>query len=124
MMDMCPPKEERRLLLNSDRYDTYPKVNAAIRDCVDQMRHRSDESDPMDAGRVAYQVDCEYDGEWEEVQALGNNKAKGKGKAKVKGTGKGVGKSTHSKPRQEDPDNSIYKCHNCGEKAHKAAQCG
>lgn len=32
MMDTCQVELERHLVLKSDRDDTYPKVNAAIRD--------------------------------------------------------------------------------------------
>lgn len=30
MMDMCPAELERHLILNSDRYDTHPKVKRGI----------------------------------------------------------------------------------------------
>lgn len=36
VMDMCPPEMERHFVLNSDRYDTYPKLKSAIRDYVEQ----------------------------------------------------------------------------------------
>lgn len=39
MMGMCPPELQRHLVLNFDRYDTYPKVRSAIQDYVEQMRH-------------------------------------------------------------------------------------
>lgn len=64
------------------------------------MRHRSDKSDPMDVGERAYQVDDEYDGDWDEGQVLGKKKAKGKLQGKAEGAGKGAGKSTQSKPWQ------------------------
>lgn len=81
MMDMCPPELERHLLLNSDRYDTCAKVKAAIRDYGEQMRHKSD---PMEVVEMAGDGDDEYDGEWEEVHAVGKDKNKGKGKGKAK----------------------------------------
>lgn len=49
VMHMCPLDLERHLVLNSDRYDIYPKVKSAIRDYVEEMRHKSD---PMQVGEV------------------------------------------------------------------------
>lgn len=51
-----------------------------------------------------------------EAKGKKRNKAKGQGKD-VKGTGKSSGKS---KNWQEEPEHFLYKCHNCGEKGHKA----
>lgn len=106
MTDMCPTELERHLVLNSDRYDTYPKVKASTRDYIEQMRHRSDKSVPMDVGEMAYQVEDDPDGEWEEVQALPKGKGKGKGTGKDKngkGANKGAGKGSQSKSWQEGP---------------------
>lgn len=50
MMDMCPPELERHRVLNSDRYDTHPKLKSAIRDYLEQMRHKSD---PTEIGGIA-----------------------------------------------------------------------
>lgn len=41
------------MVLNSDRYDEFPKGKAAARDCVEQMRHKSD---PMDVGEMSHQT--------------------------------------------------------------------
>lgn len=83
MLDMCPTECERHLTLNSDRYDTYPNVNPAIRDCVEQMRHKSD---PMGVAKVACQGEVEQDTEWDESHAIVHGTGKGKTKAKARVT--------------------------------------
>lgn len=50
MMDTCPVELERHLMLNSDRFDMYPKVRPAIRDYIEQVRHQRD---PMEVGETA-----------------------------------------------------------------------
>lgn len=65
MMDTCPPELERHLVLKPDRYDTHPKVKSAMRDHVEQMRHKLD---PMDIGDVTWHREEDYEDEWEEVQ--------------------------------------------------------
>lgn len=77
-------------------YITHPKVKAGTCDYAEQMRHRSD---PMEIDETAYQAKDEYDGNWEEVQALGQGKgkAKGKGKSKSKGSNKGAGKGAQTR---------------------------
>lgn len=123
MTGMCLVELERHLVLNSDRYDTYPMVKSAIGDYVEQMRHKSD---PMEVGEIAHQGKGDHDTEWDELQAIACGKGKGKNKGKGKGKdAKGAGKnSSRSKSGDEDPDYFPYKRHNCGEKGHKAAQCG
>lgn len=81
MMGMYPAKLEN-WGLNSDRYDTYPTVKAAIKDYVEQMRQNTD---IIDAFELSYPADAEHDGEWEEVFTIGNLKGKGKGNATGKG---------------------------------------
>lgn len=58
MMDTCPTELGRHRVLNSDRYNTYPYVKAAIRDYVEQMRHKSD---PMEMDEAVCNADDSYD---------------------------------------------------------------
>lgn len=90
MTDIFRAALEKHLILNSDRFDSYPKLKAAIREYVEQMRHTSDS---MDLHEVAGSVDEECGGGWEEVHTAGRaeakGKAKGKGKSKTPATGHG-----------------------------------
>lgn len=52
-MDMFLAELERHLVLNSDRYGTYPKAKVAIRGYVGQMRHKSD---TMEMDEVTFQA--------------------------------------------------------------------
>lgn len=103
MMDMFHVQLKRHLVLNSDRYDTYPKVQSAIRDYVERTRHKSD---PTEVGEMAQQGEDDHDTEWDELQAI----AYGEGRGKNKGKGKGkyanaAGKNTGTnKTGDEDPD--------------------
>lgn len=123
MMVMCPPVLERHLVLNSDRY---PEVRAAIRDYAEQMR----KSGPMDIGDMEEHADDEYHGEWEETQALGQRQggAKGKGKNKGRNSKGSLRKGRREEVARQDLAGGprllpIY-VPQCGEKRHKAAQCG
>lgn len=42
MMGMCPVQLEQYLVLDSDRYGAYPMIKSAIRNCVEQMRYKSE----------------------------------------------------------------------------------
>lgn len=117
-MDMCPAELEKPFVLNSNRCDTYQKVKAAIRDSVEQMRHKSGSIDVDD---VSHPADEEHHNEWEEVFAAGNLKGKGKGKYRGKGKGSAQGTSKGQTGRQDVSECFPYKCHNCGDKGHKAA---
>lgn len=66
MVGMCQPELEKRFIINSDRFDTYPKAKAAIIYYVDQMRYKSD---PMDIGDMVFPAEDEYAGEWKGAQA-------------------------------------------------------
>lgn len=50
MMDMCPAELEKHFVLNFRRCDTYPKINSAIMDSVEQIWH---DPDPMEIWRDA-----------------------------------------------------------------------
>lgn len=51
MMGMCPMYLERHLLLNSLSFDRYPKIQASIRDCVEQMCQKSE---PMEVDEMPH----------------------------------------------------------------------
>lgn len=72
MMEMCCVKLERRLVFDSDRHDTYPKVKPAIREYVEKLCHTSD---PKELRR-------RVEGCLGDAQAVGcaRGKAKGKGR--------------------------------------------
>lgn len=77
-----PTELERHLRLNPHRFDRDPKVKAAIQDCVDQMRCRSD---PMEIHEMAHQCEDEYDCEREGVHAVGQGKRQEQRERKGKG---------------------------------------
>lgn len=86
-------------MLNSDRHDTYPKVESATLDYAEQLRHKSN---PVGVGEIAYSADEEYDGEWEDIQAVGQAKGKGKGYGRgeskdAKGPGRTAAKASLGK---------------------------
>lgn len=83
MMDICPAEFEKHLLLNCDRYDTYPKVKSAIRDYIEHTRHKSD---PRGVNDMSHNADEEYDAEWEEVYAVGNCTGKAKETPRARAT--------------------------------------
>lgn len=67
LMDMWGLEVKRDLMLNSDRFDTCPKVKSAIRDYVKQLRHKSD---PIDESDMAW-PDPWGEGEREDARAIG-----------------------------------------------------
>lgn len=58
-MDVCPAELDNHLILNSVRFDACPKVKAVIRDCMDQMRHKSD---PREIDEMAPKTSTNDDG--------------------------------------------------------------
>lgn len=80
MMDMCLAEVERHLILNSDRFGTYPELKAATRDYVEQISHNSG---PVELGEMAPLADKDGEGEWEDVRAVGRAKGKGKSKGNI-----------------------------------------
>lgn len=49
LMDMCPDALARHLMLNANKFDTFPKVRFEIRDYVERIRRKGD---PMENGVV------------------------------------------------------------------------
>lgn len=71
-------------MLSWGRFDADPKVPSTIRDSAEQLRP---ESDPRDAGVMAWPGDQWDEGEGEDVHAIGYTKRKAKGKGTAQGTG-------------------------------------
>lgn len=94
LTDVCPTELERHLMFNSDRFDTCPNLRPAIRDYVQQLRHKGGS---MDVCGMAWSEDREEETEWKDARAVGHAKGTSKGKAKGKGkenkgTWQGAGK--------------------------------
>lgn len=87
MMGMCPTELEKQAMLISDRFTTYLKVKAAIRESVEKLRHKPGQMELEDLAPFAGD-ECE--GHCGEEHAAGD--AKGEGKAKGKGKTKAPAK--------------------------------
>lgn len=68
-------------MLNSDRFDTCPEVRSAIREFIEQLRHKND---PMDVGQLAWSHERDDEVVWEDFHAIGHAKGKSNGMAKRK----------------------------------------
>lgn len=79
-MDMCPEELERHFVLNSDRSGRCPKVKSTTTGFVEQMWHKPDQ---MEFEDMSHPAEEEYDGDWEEVYAVGGSNDKGKGKPRA-----------------------------------------
>lgn len=84
ILELCVVALERHLLIDSDRYGTYPKPNSVSRDSAKQTHHKSDH---MRIDEMAHPADEEYGASREVVHAGGYAKGKSTGKGKGKGKG-------------------------------------